>query len=79
MCGIWKGNPNATIGEERQETIGGVIWQIQEISYNSYGVAIATADINGQPYIVGMNTDQANESNARTLFADVLSTVRPLS
>ena len=79
LCGIWKGNPNATIGEARQETIGGVIWQIQEISYNSYSVAIATADINGQPYIVGMNTDQANESNARTLFADVLSTVRPLS
>lgn len=79
LCGIWKGNPNATIGEERQETIGDVIWQIQEISYNSYSVAIATADINGQPYIVGMNTDQANESNARTLFADVLSTVRPLS
>lgn len=79
LCGIWKDNPNAAIGEAREETIGGIVWQIQEISYNSNSVAVAAADINGQPYVVGMNTDQANESNARAIFADVLSTLRPIS
>ena len=78
-CGFWKDNPNAALGEAREETIGGIVWQIQEISYNSNSVAVAAADINGQPYVVAMNTDQANESNARAIFADVLSTLRPIS
>ena len=50
------------------------------VTIGQWLLAIAAVDINGQPYIAGMNTDQANQSSASApLFADILSTVRPIS
>ena len=79
LCGIWEDNPDATFGEAGNETLGGITWQLQEISYNSNSITIATADINGKPYVVGLITDEANKTNAYSLLADTLATVRPIS
>lgn len=79
LCSLWRERAGAELGEASTEVAGGVTWQIQEITYNSYSYAIATADINGKPYIVGMNADEANVSTANSIFVNVISTVRPIS
>ena len=79
LCEIWRSVPGAVFGETQTATLGNIVWQLQDISYDSYSISIAAADINGTPYLVGVTTDQANQPNAATLFADILSTVRPVS
>ena len=79
LRGIWKKASGATLEKKGKQSAGGVVWNTQNISYNGKSVIIATADIDGEPFIVGMNTDKANSETAEALFADVISTVRPLS
>lgn len=77
LCQIWKKNKEASLGESGTQTYGGINWKIQNIQHKSDTVIIATADIQGKPYIVGLRSDEKNMENANVLLGNVLSTLRP--